>query len=57
MADIMDSWQKIQQGAKEAERLINQGQYNLSIHEKGAFYAVPLIKFLILARSSWSRVM
>ena len=31
MADIMDSWQKIQQGAKEAERLINQGQYNLSM--------------------------
>lgn len=31
MADVMSSWQKIQSGMKETERLISQKKYNLSM--------------------------
>ncbi|MDO5348712.1 MAG: DUF4145 domain-containing protein [Lachnospiraceae bacterium] len=31
MADVMNTWEKIQQGVKETERLIGQKQYNLAM--------------------------
>ena len=31
MADVAITWQKIQQGVKETERLLGQKQYNLTM--------------------------